>query len=81
MVGQKFGYLEVIEMDGIDDDFFGWDFDKIQKLLLEAKKNIKRPNKTYFFTCPNCGNEAYGGKASNGHVHVKCETCDIAICQ
>lgn len=69
-------------MSELDDDFLEeWNFDKITKLVLEAKKVIERPNKTYYFTCPNCGNEAYGGKASNGHMHVKCETCDIAICQ
>ena len=65
-------------MNEIDDR---WDFDKICDLVEEAKKVIKKSNKTYYFTCPTCGNEAYGGKASNGHMHVKCDTCNIGMLQ
>lgn len=64
------------------DEFFkGFDFNKIAKLVSEAKKVIKKTNKTYYFNCPNCGHEANGGRASNGHLHVRCEHCDIAMCQ
>lgn len=55
--------------------------DEILKLVLEAKKVIKKTNTTYYFNCPNCGNEASGGMAANGHLHVRCEHCNIAICQ
>ena len=70
------------EDEEINDEFLAeFNFDKIMKLVLEAKKVIKKSNKTYYFTCPNCKKEAYGGKAGNGHLHVKCEYCNIAMCQ
>jgi len=52
------------------------------KLLQEARKHIKRDNKTYYFTCPLCGGEAHAGRAStNGHIHTRCEDCKTALMQ
>lgn len=68
--------------EDFDEYFKSFDFGKIAKiakLVSKAKKVIKKNNKTYYFNCPNCGNEVYGGRASNGHLHVKCEHCNIAM--
>ena len=58
------------------------DISKAINLMREAKVVCKEANKTYEFECPNCKCKAYAGKASiNGHIHLRCDKCNISIMQ
>ena len=52
------------------------------KLMKKAREVCIEPNKTYEFECPNCGGRARAGKSSiNGHIHLRCDKCNISIMQ
>lgn len=58
------------------------EFIKPFNLLKKAHEICKIPNKTYEFECPSCGGQARAGKASiNGHIHARCDKCNISIMQ
>lgn len=68
-------------MEEIDKDMMEM-VSKGIRLMKKAKEVCKETNKTYEFTCPNCGKQARAGKASiNNHIHLRCDNCNISIMQ
>lgn len=58
------------------------EFEEEMKLIQKAREVCKKPDKTYEFECPICGGQARAGKSSiNGHIHLRCDKCDISIMQ
>lgn len=66
------------------DDFDSTD-DEIEKFLAflgSATSTIEQRGKTFEWKCPICGGKAVGGKArSNGHIHAKCNDCNMEVMQ
>lgn len=55
---------------------------KMVTFMKVAQDVIKEVEKQYEFTCPLCGGDAIGGKASiNNHIHAKCNKCNFSIMQ
>lgn len=55
---------------------------KMVTFMKVAQDVIKEVDKQYEFTCPLCGGDAIGGKASiNNHIHAKCNKCNFSIMQ
>lgn len=55
---------------------------KMVTFMKVAQDVIKEVDKQYEFTCPLCGGDAIGGKASiNNHIHAKCNKCNFSITQ
>ena len=47
-----------------------------------ARNIVDKRGRDYVLFCPNCGGKAYGHKSAyNGHIRVRCKTCQIRAFQ
>ena len=49
------------------------------KALALVEAYIKARNELIVFECPFCKGNAQGMTAENGHIRVKCDSCNIKI--
>jgi len=64
------------------DEIEDKEIEEFLNFMQVANDSCKERGKIYEFECPICKGKAKVSKASvNGHIHARCEKCDMKVIQ